>query len=193
MNDQAWFNTVAGFMVVLVVVAGAAVLLVLPTGSGTTAPSPGSPPAIPTVYRNLSITYRASAGDYDYNSLQLIVPLHVRVVFTITNFDPSVAVLPSAVDAQLAGTFGGSMTVVDHGTTVTVGGLMANGVSHTFTMSNAAYHVNVPIPPATVGAAPVKATFAVVFDTPGTFTWGCIVLCGAPTMTPGMFGEITVA
>lgn len=191
MKDQEWFNTVAGIVVVLVVVGGAAALLAAPTGSGTSQPNAGT--SIPTAYRNLTISYVPSEGGFDYSSLELSVPLHVRVVFTITNFDPSTAALPTASDAQVSGTYDGAMSYSVGGTSAVLGQLPAGEVSHTFSMSNAFYHLNVPVPAAPTGATPVRVVFSVVFDTPGTFTWGCVALCDPAAMDAAMWGHLTVA
>ena len=191
MRDQEWFNTVAGIVVVLVVVGGAAALLAAPTGSGTSRPNAAT--SIPTAYRNLTISYVASEGGFDYSSLQLSVPLHVRVVFTITNLDPSTSALPAASDAQVSGTYDGLMSYTAGGTSASLGQLPAGDVSHTFSMSNAFYHLNVPIPAAPTGSTPVRVVFSVLFDTPGTFTWGCVALCGPAAMDVAMWGHLTVA
>ncbi len=140
------------------------------------------------VYRNLTIGLDSS-GDFVFNQLNLAVPQGAKVVFTITNFDTSIAELPLLADAQVSGTLGNTAVVSGGGASSTITALPVGSVGHTFSLSNAYYHLNVPIPAALSVAA--KVTFEATFTQPGTFTWGCVVLCG--TMVPeGMFGSLTV-
>lgn len=189
MNDQDWFNAVAVGLVAAVVVGGTFALLLAPSSA---APTPGRSASTPTVYRNLTVAYQSTEAQFDYTTLDLSVPLHTRVVFTITNFDPTTAALPNASAAQVSGTWDGTMTYTDGGVSAALSQLPPGDVSHTFTLSNAFYHVNVPVPPSPGGAAPVRVVFSVVFNTPGTFTWGCVVLCGEGAMANAMWGHLTV-
>lgn len=191
MSDQRWFNAVAAIAVLAVLVVGAALLVLAPSGAGT--PRVTSGPASSTVYRNLTITFNPTAGTYDYSALALAVPTNVRVVFTITNYDPSTAALPSASDAVVSGTYDSSpMTVTVNGLVSMTQGLPVNDVSHTFSMSDAFYHLNVPIPPASSPAVPSTVTFSAEFRSTGTYAWGCIVLCGTSGMMDRMAGYLTV-
>lgn len=195
MDPQRWFNLVAASTVVAVLAFGAFVFLAGPGASGP-APPPTAVSA-PTTYRSLSIAYNPATGVFDYSARSLAVPLDVRVVITITNYDPSVAALPSAASASVMGTSGGGMTLHTGGP---AGGwaqtaqLPVGGVSHTFSMSDGFYHLNVPIPPATAVSTPSQVTFSVVFTSAGTYAWGCVILCGAgPSGMPdAMFGSLTV-
>ena len=193
MDDARWFNLAAGLLAVLVTAAGLTAIAFTPSTSSA-APAPSAGPSAPTTYRTLVIAPDTAAGGVSYSARTLTVPLHERVVFTITNFDPTVATLPTPRDAQVMGTFGGPMTIHEAQGSVVVGQLPAAGVSHTFTMSNAYYAINVPIPPAQDPATPSQVTFTVVFDTPGTYTWGCVVLCLGDGMgaANAMDGSLTV-
>ena len=192
MREQRWFNLVA-VTVALSVLAVGAIAIAVPASGPTTAATAGGAGS-PTVYRNLSIVYNAASGTYNYNNRDLTVPMNVRVVFTITNYDPSVGVLPTPSSAVVAGTFDGAMMMQRGGSMASMGALPLNGVSHTFSMSSGFYHLNVPIPPAASAAVPSQVSFAVVFHTPGSFAWGCVILCGVPAqgMPDEMFGLVTV-
>lgn len=194
MQDQSFFNLVAGIAIALVVIVAALAFVVAPSG-GVTSPTVSAGSGNPTVYRNLSISLDPATGAYSYNVAQLAVPLHVRVVFTITNFDTSSATLPSPSDANVVGTEGGTMEIVTGGGGVTVGRIPTSAVSHTFSMSDPSYSVNVPIPQAVGQASPSVVTFSEVFDFPGTFEWGCVVLCGTQDMggTDSMYGTLTAS
>jgi hypothetical protein len=193
MNDQSYFSLVAAAVLGIVLVLGATALLVTPS-------TPASPPTAgtgvpgPTVYRTLTVTYVPSTGQFSYNVVNLQVPLHTRVVFTIANYDPSMGGLPSSADANVSGTMGGMMQVSSMGAGTTLGSIPYSQVSHTFSMSNAYYHLNVPVPRAPGDGTPATVTFSAVFNDPGTFGWGCVVLCGPSDMSAPdmMFGTLTV-
>lgn len=189
MRDQSWTNLVVVVAAVVVVVAVSLLAVVVP---GVSIPTRGTGAAsTPTVFENLSIV-RGSSGDYEYNQTQLSVPVNTMVVFTITNYDPSISLLPTPNDAVVTGTQNGTMTVVSAAAQATVGSLPTNDVSHTFTMSDAYYHLNVPVPPALAAGVPTHITFSMIFHFVGTgFAWGCVAYCGGPLMI-GMYGTITV-
>lgn len=192
MTEQRWFNLVAVASVVAVLGAGA-LLFVAPTPSHASAA--GAPTAAtPTTYRSLSIVYNAAAGSYDYATRDLSVPVGVTVVFTITNFDPSTGTVPTSSASRVTGTLAGATlgSATAGGAHVTA--ISPGAVSHTFSMSNGFYHLNVPIPPAAGPSQPSVVTFSVVFSTAGTFDWGCVILCGTPMsgMPDQMFGLVTV-
>jgi hypothetical protein len=183
-------------LLAVVVVVGASVLVGatglswrLPRSSGS---SGGGLSGSPTVYRNLTITYSPMYGDYVYSQTQLTVPANVVVVFTIVNYDPTSSALPSPSYALVSGTMNGR-EVVSYGTNETsVSGLSTTDVSHTFTMSDPYYQLNVPIPPAAPGGSPARVTFSMVFHFQGPyFSWGCDVYCGGPMMTR-MYGSLAV-
>lgn len=191
MDDAKWSNATAGVAALGVIATVLLLGFALPSVPSTN-PSAGLN-SIPTVYRNLTIAYSPTLHDFGYSATLLNVPLHTRVMVTIVNYDPSTAELPTPSDAQVAGTEGGTMTWTDHGVRVTSGSLSASAVSHTFTMSDAYHHLNVPIPPAGPDGSPAKVTFSVVFTVAGTFAWGCVVICGGPMMAAAdsMNGSLT--
>lgn len=194
MDDQTYFNLVAGILVVLVLVTAGVTFAVVPAGT-VPARTVGAGQPGPTVYRNITISYDPSTGGFVYSMARLAVPFDVRVIFTITNFDATSASLPTVADANVVGTDGSTMQVINGGGSVSVGGTPSSEVSHTFSMSDGYYALNVPIPRADEPSGPVLVTFSVVFPFPGTFTWGCVVLCGAQDMhaSNSMYGTLTVS
>jgi hypothetical protein len=194
MQDQSYFNWVAGVAVALVLVVAVVSFVVVPSGAIPTR-SAGGAQAGPTVYRNLSISFDPTTGAYSYNVGHIEVPLHTTVVFTITNFDASAAALPSPADANVAGTAGGMMQVTSAAGAVSVAKLPAGDVSHTFSMSDPLYKMNVPIPRASGPASPIVVQFSAVFNYAGTFEWGCVVLCGTQDMggSDSMYGTLTAS
>lgn len=186
MQDQRYFNLTAAVLVTVVVLGGFAVIMVEGNAASGSAP--------PTVQRNLTIAWDPATSSYSYSQVAIHVPLHARVIFTITSYDPDPATyVPLLSDTQVSGTNGGTMMVLQDGRTATSTGLPTGGVSHTFTISSGAYQVNVPIPVAPSSTDPVRVTFSVDFNTPGSFAWGCVILCGTEDMTlPGeMYGTLT--
>jgi hypothetical protein len=152
MRDPAWFGVVAGIAALSVVAAGGRALLFSSSIPGPATPTGTS--SVPVVYRNLMIAFNPATGSYDYNAQQPSVPLHVRVIFTITNYALSVAVVPTASDARVSGTSDGGMTVAARGTISTVSALPVSELSHTLSASNGYYLLNVPVPAAASGASP---------------------------------------
>ncbi len=193
MNDQRWFN-LAAVLIAVAVTVGAVAVAALAPAPATPAPQAAPTASVPTTYRALTITFDPSSGQYNYNVRSLSVPLRERVMFTITNYDPGSAQLPTPSDARVIGTYGGPMSIVSAGGSSQVSQLPAGDVSHTFSMSDAYYDLNVPIPPATNAVTPSQVTFAVVFDTPGVYTWGCVVLCSDPGMGTAdtMYGSVSI-
>jgi|GEM_PF-3084932 len=194
MRDQGWFNLVAGIAAVLVVVLGA-VLMAYPSVNGLSPAARSGTVGNPTVYRNLTIALNPSTGEFDYTSTLLAAPLGVTTVFTITNYDPGIAYVPASSDARVVGTVGNVMWVEAGGHGVQVSSIAMSDTSHTFSISSGAYHLNVPIPPAGMAGQPTKVTFSVIFTLPGSFNWGCIVLCGPMGMVgrDAMWGTISVS
>lgn len=192
MRQQRWFNLVGVVSVLAVLAVGALLLVAPPTTPHSTAGAAAS--SVPTAYRNLSIVYNAATGGYDYSTRDLSVPAGVTVVFTITNFDPSTGTLPTAAASMVTGTRDGATLGAPGSGAAHVSSIAPGAVSHTFSMSNGFYHLNVPIPPALSAAQPSVVSFSVVFSTPGTFDWGCVILCGTPMagMPDPMFGLVTV-
>ncbi len=191
MKDQSWFDLMAVLLAAGVVVFGAvSVLAVVPP---PTVPGPtGVGAAGPTTYVNLSIALDPATGDFAYTSTALSVPLNTKVVFTIVNYDPHAATLPVASDAWVSGTMGGTMTILSAPGDPGVDGLSASEVAHTFSVPSPYYKLNVPIPVASPNGTPARVSFSVDFTVPGTFNWGCVVLCGGPEMSDrGMFGTLT--
>jgi hypothetical protein len=194
MRDQRLFDVVALVAAIAIVVGLGAVAVLSPASNRPLAGGATGAGSPPTAYRNLSIAFDPTTGTYEYSSAALTVPAGVRVVFTITNFDTGIAVLPTPADADVVGTLGGAMLVATGSAAFTTDQLPTDDVSHTFSLSDSAYHVNVPIPPASAPGVPVQVTFAVVFDVYGTFTWGCVVLCGTEGMQgpDSMYGTLSV-
>lgn len=193
MREQSWFNLVAGSVAALIVVFGL-VAVVYPASTAPAATSTTSTGS-PVVYRNLSIAFNPSRGTFDYSSAALSVPAGVRVVFTITNYDPSVARVPTSSDAQVLGTIGNTISVASAGHTMSMTVVPTTDISHTFTISSGGLHLNVPVPPAASSTSPTEVTFSAVFPVTGTFEWGCVVLCGPDgTMALStMYGTLTVS
>ncbi len=193
MRDSSWFNLVAATAAVVIVVIGV-FAMVLPATSSPTASLRG-PATNPTVYRNLTIAFDPKDGTFDYSSTALAVPMGATAVFTITNYDPTVAMVPNASYSHVVGTVGGTMTVVANGVSSTLSSVAVSDIAHTFTISSGAYHLNVPIPPASSSNSPTKVTFSVTFNVPGTYTWGCAVLCGpdGSMARDVMYGSLTVS
>lgn len=193
MDDARWFSVAAALVALLVTAGGVAAIALTPASPSPK--GPGTPaPMAPTTYRTLVISADPATGAVNYAARNLAVPLHERVVITILNYDPSIAKLPTPADAQVRGTYGGPMAIVTPAGSSSAGQIPANGVSHTFSMSNEYYAINVPIPPSPAAGTPSEVQFAVVFNTPGTFDWGCVVLCLGDGMDGAgpMFGSLTV-
>ncbi len=192
MTAQGRFRWPAALAVVLVVSAAFAVLFYEGSATGGS----GSSASGPSVTRSLTIAWDPSRSTYAYSLSNLQVPLGATVHFVITSYDPDpVASLPTAADASVSGTVGGTITVESAGEATTVDHLAPGTVSHTFTLSSGAYHLNVPIPAASSGGNPVVVRFSAVFATPGSFAWGCVIPCGGQDMTVfgTMFGTLLVA
>lgn len=177
------------------ILVGGAMFFGAPAHSSAAVAPMGPTNSGPTVYRTLTIALDARSGGFVYTAATLNVPLHTRVVFTITNFDPSAAMLPSRSNAMVKGTDGGLMMIDHMAGRTAVSQLAAPDVSHTFSMSNGFYKLNVPVPRADPSGSPAQISFTVVFNVPGTFTWGCVALCGPSDMGASdvMFGTLTVS
>lgn len=194
MRDQAYFNVVAAVAAVLVLLAAGIALVVAPAGTVPAGvPGPGYPG--PTVYRNLTISYDPSAAGFAYGGVALEVPLNVRVIFSITNLDSTSATLPTLADAEVVGTDGGGMQIVNEKGSSFVTSIPSREVSHTFSLSDAYYHLNVPVPATDGAEVRSVVSFYAIFAVPGTYAWGCVVLCGEADMhLPGlMYGTLTVS
>ena len=191
MGPRGWTGAALVAALVLVVVVTSSLTLGWPPSplGATGAAASSLPPATPTVYRNLTISFAPSVGGFSYAPTELEVPAHVAVVFTITNYDPSVATLPTPSDAQVRGTTNGAMVVTEGGVATTLTALPIDQIAHTFTISDSYYQANVPILAAENG--PVQVSFTMVFDFPGAFAWGCVVLCDGG-MPGTMYGSLTV-
>jgi len=87
------------------------------------------------------------------------------------------------------------MTVSTAAGSVSTASLPLSEISHTFTVWDGTYHLNVPIPAAGGWAAPVRVTFSVMFNMPGVFNFGCVALCGGSGMSTaaGMYGHLNVS
>jgi len=194
MQDHSWFTLVAGVAAILVVVTGFVSLALVP-GGAVPARMGGIGPTNPTVYRNLTIAYNPSVGDYVYSASELSVPQGEPVIFTITSYDPTPSSLPAAMYDQVIGTSGGQMSIATAAGTVSASSLPLSDVSHTFTVWDGTYHLNVPIPVAGGSAAPVRVTFSVTFHSPGSFNFGCVAYCAGTDMggPSAMYGTLNVS
>lgn len=194
MRDQDWFNIVAAVTVVLVLVAGGLAFAMAPGAPVTTGRS-GAGSQGPTVYRNLTISYDPAAGGFAYDEIALGIPLNVRAIFTLTSLDSVSAKLPTMADAEVVGTDGGGIQIINEKGSVFVTSIPASEVSHTFSLSNGFYHLNVPVPATDRAGAGAVVSFSAIFTMPGTYVWGCVVLCGEADMHfPGlMYGTLTVS
>ncbi len=194
MKESTWFSLVAG-LIALAVIALGALAVAFPNGPEPVAATHQVSGGNPTVYRNLSIALDPATGTFGYSTTQLSVPTGATVVFTITNHDPMIATLPTASDAQVVGTVGGTMQLTTGGVVSMLTQVSTSDVSHTFSISSGAYHLNVPIPPASPEGTPTVVSFSVTFPISGTFNWGCAVLCGPSDMmaTDAMYGTLTVS
>ncbi|MHB1435122.1 MAG: hypothetical protein ACYCPN_01675 [Thermoplasmata archaeon] len=156
-------------------------------------------------YVNLTIHYSPTTGNSWYApgnsptpvgswSGNLSVPAQSRVVFVITNYDPTTNELLAPRDNCVAGTLGGveSVQAGSSPPESPVSCLPATDISHTFTMFDSAYNLNVPIPPAPNNRTPVTVTFSVTFGSLGTYQWGCMCRCGLMIVPGMMYGNLTV-
>ena len=177
-------------LIVFAVVAGLAVGNYL-----VGVPGRASSPFPRTAYMNLTIDYSPTTGDSWYLPGNFSVPAMSRVVFTITNYDPTSNYLLVPNDNCVAGTVGGEESVQVNASDPPspVSCLPTTDISHTFTMDNPQYNVNVPVPPAPNDRTPVTVTFSVTFGSLGTYQWGCMCRCGPMTEPGMMYGNVTVA
>ena len=176
-------------LIVLVVVAGLEVGNFLGGVPGRV-----SSPFPLTSYVNLTIHYSPATGDSWYTPGNFAVPAMSRVVFTITNYDPSTNYLLVPNDNCVAGTVGGEEFVQVNSShpPSQVTCLATTGVSHTFTMYDTLYNLNVPVPPAPNDRTPITVTFSATFGSQGTYQWGCMCRCGPMTEPGMMYGNVTV-
>lgn len=141
----------------------------------------------------VTIAFNPYSGLDEYFPANLTVPANVPITITITNYDNGSNVVPAEY-ANVTGTVGGTETLTNataSGASVT--SILPTEVAHTFTLMEAPYQINVPVP-AAQGTTPSVVTFTVVFTTAGQFTWHCMAPCDPVSMvTPGfMMGTVTV-
>lgn len=195
MNEKAWFNVVAGFAGLIVVAGGIAALAWGPGSvpSSTSAAGSGSAGAIDYLY--LTIAFNPGTGMDQYFPANFTVPAHELVVVTITNFDNGTNVVPQGA-ATVRGTVGGVAYLQVAGSSAkhSYSQLAPNKVVHTFSMAQAPYDLNVPLPSATSLSEPTVVTFDAYFNQSGTFAWNCLAPCDMNSMmTSGlMTGTVTV-
>jgi hypothetical protein len=96
-DDRRRFGAVTGLVLVVILAGGMVALLTEHATSPATGVSGG--PSMPVADRNLTIAFGRATGDVSYSTIQFVVPLDTRVIFTITNYDPSTAQVPNASDA----------------------------------------------------------------------------------------------
>ncbi len=189
MEHERRFGLRAATLVTILVAATFATLFYVGAGPSR-AGTPGA-----TATRTLAITWDPATSGYEYSVTSLQVPLGAVVEFVITSSDTStVPYFPAASDAIVSGTVGGVATVTADGVTSALHQVASNDLSHTFTIASGAYQVNVPIPAAPAPGDPVTVRFSVLFATPGSFAWGCVIPCGTDDMTQmgAMFGTLEV-
>lgn len=181
----------------IVIVAGLALVIGVALGIGVGNSMRGSatsttPP--PPEHLYLTIAYDPATGLDEFFPANFSVPANDPVTITITNYDNGQNPV-SAADASVSGTVGGTETVQLWGQAPqNVTSVNTTQVSHTFSMLQGPYSLNVPIPASTSLAQPTVVTFTAVFTTTGTFTWRCLTPCDDVAMaTPGfMQGTVTV-
>ncbi len=180
-----------------VIVAGLALVLgvVLGIGVGNAvhgAAAPASNTAPAHIY--LTVAFNPGTGLDEFFPGNFSVPVGVPVIFTITNYDNGTN-LVSTADAQVSGTEGGTESVQLWGQAAqNVTSVDTSTISHTFSVIQGPYSLNVPIPASTDLAHPTVVTFTATFGTTGSFTWRCMTPCdGTAMVTPGfMMGTVTV-
>ncbi len=181
----------------IVIVAGLALVLGVALGIGIGNSMRGSatsstPPGPEHLY--LTIAYDPATGLDEFFPANFTVSANVPVTITITNYDNGTNPV-SAADASVSGTVGGTELVQLWGQAAqNVTSVDTTQVSHTFSLLESPYSLNVPIPVSTNLAEPTVVTFTALFGTTGTFTWRCLTPCDPVAMvTPGfMTGSVTV-
>lgn len=186
------------------------------TVTSTASASNSSEPYILTLVITTENIYNSTIGDQPAyyvlgpdgltSSAQIVLPAHREIELVIVNYDDGAADLSSPQYANVAGTLGDQMTLVNNtkvnstmtasGIQVrgaaTVGSLPADEVAHTFTIPSLG--INVPVGTSST----VVVSFTI--DTPGTYTWFCMTACGSGAdglggamVTPGwMTGSLVV-
>jgi len=141
----------------------------------TTATAPAAPKQHVTLYMTIL------DGKKDWPTFipgNVTLPADTDIDVTIRNFDDGPADLP-ADNAKVQGTVGNTMTAiseltgdVDKAPGKAVSELPVKEVSHTFTINDKGFVLNVPIPP--------SSTVKFTFHTPaaGTYTFRCLTACG---------------
>ncbi|MDA4125151.1 MAG: hypothetical protein OK438_06885 [Thaumarchaeota archaeon] len=140
------------------------------------------------------------------SSAQITIPAHRLIKLVIVNYDGGSANLTGAQYADVTGTVHNQITFVNNtlvnatqrsagisiGGVQTVSNLDPGVIAHTFTIP--ALGLNVPIPTAST----VIVYFTI--DTPGTYTWYCMTICGSgpdglggAMATPGWMAGSVVA
>lgn len=172
MEDQAYYNAIAGGLVVgvLVIFAGwAAVGIGAGSGGGVDAGGAAAPVAM-----HLSIVINPVNGMPQYSPANFTVP-EGQVVFTIQDFDAATSW--DGCTCNVTGTVGGTESI--NGTATSV--VPTSNAAHTFTI--AALGVNVVSP----GNSTV--TFTLDLTGPGSYTWECMAPCGADGATGVPMGD----
>ena len=185
MNDQTWFNLLALAAAIAVLVFGGLAMAI----SAAPTPAPAATLAAPGIdYLYLTIEFNPSTGLDEYFPGNFSVPAHQLVVITITNFDNGTNVPPASAD-RVQGTVGAS--AFEQATAATSSRsytqLPSSAISHTFSVLQTPYGLNVPIPPAVSLDVPVVVSFSTYFNQTGTFAWMCQAPCDPGSMTtPGL-------
>ncbi|HYM39991.1 MAG TPA: hypothetical protein VEY12_07600 [Thermoplasmata archaeon] len=153
----------------------------------------GSGPSPEHLY--LTVAFNPGTGLDEFFPANFSVDAGVPVTITITNYDNGTNAVSTA-DAQVSGTIGNSESVQMWGEAAqNTTSIPVSTVSHTFSILESPYDLNVPIPASTSLSQPTVVTFTVVFDTTGTFVWRCLTPCDSTAMvTPGfMQGTVTIS
>lgn len=139
---------------------------------------PGLSPAPATVKVDLTIAWNSTSQTYSYAPAAIHVPAGSTVAMTITNYDPGNHTAPSEY-CHVLGTTGGMMSYRVGGGMMgswmmhNVGDLPARNVSHTFSIFQGGFQLNVPIPAAANSATPAVVSFTFHAPGAGAMTWGC--------------------
>jgi hypothetical protein len=192
MKDQTWFSVVAIAAAIAVLVFGGVAVVISAAPAPATSPSNGTPGVD---YLYLTISFNPVNGLDQYFPANFSVPAHQLVVVTITSYDNGTNAPPASA-TTVQGVVGGAASLQSPAGAApqSYTQLPLTGISHTFSIMQSPYNVNVPIPPSISLSQPIVVSFSLYFNTTGIFTWLCQAPCDPNSMTtPGfMTGALTV-
>lgn len=147
-------------------------------------------------YVNLSVSATPGSSGASFNLTDIAVTSNTTVVFTILVADTN-SYPVTAPYTTVQGTENGTEEVFSApgAPMTTVTGLGSSNISHTFTLEDGPYSLNVPLPVAVSAASPAKVVFSAVFPQAGTFVWTCPASCVGGSQSvfdAGMGGIVTV-